>query len=128
LNLSAVRLLVFARHASFAFPVPSVTHFGGVWTPSFAANHADFGEIQEGARTLRLALSSFEVRHPSDLDMVFKEAAARTGGVAVLSGPMIFTHREQVVAIAARHKIPAIYYDSELRKFRWLGFLWSEHS
>jgi putative tryptophan/tyrosine transport system substrate-binding protein len=31
----------------------------------------------------------------------------------VLSGPLIFTHRERVVATAARHKVPAIYYDAE---------------
>ena len=60
-----------------------------------------------------LVLDSFEVTRPSDFDGVFKEVAAKTSGVAVLSGPLIFTHRDRVVAAAARYKVPAIYYDAE---------------
>jgi putative ABC transport system substrate-binding protein len=69
--------------------------------------------MQAAAVTLRLVLDSFEVTRVEDLDGVFKEAASWLGGVAVLSGPFIFTHREFVVAAAARHKVPAIYYDAE---------------
>ena len=115
--------LVGKRLQVLAEMVPSRSHFGVVWTPSFAANHADFGEMQEAAATLRLVLNSFEVTRPSDFDPAFKEAAARTSGVAVLSGPLIFTHREQVVAAAARHKVPAIYYDAEYAGVRWLDLL-----
>src|SRR5215203_4826630 len=39
--------------------------------------------------------------------------AGAEAGVAVLSGPLIFRHRESIVAAAARHKLPAIYYDAE---------------
>ena len=39
--------------------------------------------------------------------------APTTSGVAVLSGPLIFSHRARVVAAAARHKVPAIFYDAE---------------
>jgi len=93
--------------------VPGVSNFGVVWTPSYTANHADFGEMQQAAATLNLTLASFEVTRPADFDPVFKEAASRTSGVAVLSGPLIFANREPVVAAAARHKVPAIYYDAE---------------
>jgi putative tryptophan/tyrosine transport system substrate-binding protein len=105
--------LVGKRLQLLAEMVPGVSRFGVVWTPSFTANHADFGEMQKAAATLRLELNSFEVTRPSDFDAAFKEAAARTSGAAVLSGPLIFTHRERVVAAAARHKVPAIYYDAE---------------
>ncbi len=105
--------LVGKRLQLLAEMMPGVSHFGVVWTPSFTANHADFGEMQEAAATLRLVLNSFEVTRPSDFDAAFREAAARTRGVAVLSGPLIFMHRERVVAAAAQHKVPAIYYDAE---------------
>jgi putative tryptophan/tyrosine transport system substrate-binding protein len=105
--------LVGKRLQVLAEMVPGASRFSVVWTPSFAANHADFGEMQKAAATLGLVLQSLEVTRPSDFDAAFKEAAARTSGVAVLSGPLIFAHREPVVAAAARHKVPAIYYDAE---------------
>ena len=103
--------LVGKRLQILAEVLPRVSHFGVVWSP--ASTQVDFGEIQAAAVTLRLALDSFEVTRPEDIDAVFKKAANQTGGVAVLSGPLIFTHRERVADAAARHKVPAIYYDAE---------------
>jgi putative ABC transport system substrate-binding protein len=105
--------LVGKRLQILAELVPGVSNFGIVWSPSFLANHADYAEMQQAAATLNLTLTSLEVTRPADFDAVFKEAATRTSGVAVLSGPLIFAHREPVVAAAARHKVPAIYYDGE---------------
>jgi putative ABC transport system substrate-binding protein len=105
--------LVGKRLQLLAEMVPGGSRFGVIWTPSFAANHTDFGEMREAAATLRLMLSSFEVTRPSDIDAAFRQAAAETNGVAVLSGPLIFAHRERVVSAAAQHKVPAIYYDGE---------------
>jgi putative ABC transport system substrate-binding protein len=93
--------------------VPGVSRYGVVWSPSFAANHADFREIQAAAVTLGTTLTSFEVTQPGDFDAAFKEASTLGSGVAVLSGPLIFANRELVIAAAARHKVPAIYYDTE---------------
>lgn len=103
--------LVGKRLQVLAEVLPGASRFGVIWNP--ASTQVDFREIQAAAVTLRLALDSFEVTQPEDLDAVFKKAAIRTGGVAVLSGPLIFTHRERVVAAAARHKVPTIYYDAE---------------
>ena len=103
--------LVGKRIQVLAEVLPGVSHFGVVWSPS--STQVDFREIQAAAVTLRLVLDSFEVTQPDDIDAAFKKAANRTSGVAVLSGPLIFTHRERVVAAAARHKVPAIYYDEE---------------
>jgi putative ABC transport system substrate-binding protein len=105
--------LVGKRLQILAELVPGVSNFGVVWSPSFRANHADYAEIQQAAATLNLTLTSLEVKGPADFDAVFKEAATRTSGVAVLSGPLIFAHRGPVVAAAARHKVPAIYYEAE---------------
>ena len=103
--------LVGKRLQLLAEVLPGVSHFGVVWSPS--STQVDFREMQAAAATLRLVLDSFEVTRPDDIDAAFKKAANQTSGVAVLSGPLIFTHRERVVAAAARHKVPAIYYDEE---------------
>lgn len=93
--------------------VPGASNFGVVWSPSFHVSHNDYAEMQQAAATLNLTLTSLMVTRPADFDAVFREAATRTSGVAVLSGPLIFAHRERVVAAAARHMVPAIYYDDE---------------
>lgn len=105
--------LVGKRLELLAEIVPGVSSFGVIWTPSFLANHADFAEMQQAATALNLTLASLKVTQPGDFDAVFGEAAARTRGVAVLSGPLIFANREPVVAAAARQRVPAIYYDAE---------------
>jgi putative ABC transport system substrate-binding protein len=105
--------LVGKRLQILAELVPGASSFGVVWSPSFLANHTDHAEMQQAAVTLNRTLISLEVTGPGDFDRVFREAAARTGGVAVLSGPLIFAHRGAVVAAAARQKVPAIYYDAE---------------
>jgi putative ABC transport system substrate-binding protein len=69
--------------------------------------------MQAAAATLRVAINSLEVMQPGDFDAAFKEAAARSEGVVVLSGPLIFTHRQSIVGAAARDKVPAVYYDAE---------------
>jgi putative ABC transport system substrate-binding protein len=86
---------------------------GVVWTPSFAANHADFREIQSAAAALGVSLVSFEVTQPDDIEAAFKGAAETVTGAAVLSGPLIFAQRDRVVKAAAKHSVPAIYYDAE---------------
>jgi ABC-type uncharacterized transport system substrate-binding protein len=105
--------LVGKRLQLLAELLPGVSHFGIVWAPSFTANHTDFREMQAAGAALGLSLDSYELRTADDIDDAFKQAAVRSGGVAVLSGPLIFSQRETVVGAAARHKVPAIYYDTE---------------
>jgi putative ABC transport system substrate-binding protein len=105
--------LIGKRLQLLAEMVPGASRFAAVWAPSFAASQADLREMQAAAAALGLVLDSLEVTRSEDLDAVFKQAAAYSHGVVVLSGPLIFTNRDLVVAAAARHKVPAIYYDEE---------------
>ena len=57
-------------------------------------------------------LRPVEMSHDQSV-FLWQAADAHSGGVAVLSGPLVFRHRDLVVAAAARHRIPAIYYDEE---------------
>jgi putative tryptophan/tyrosine transport system substrate-binding protein len=105
--------LVGKRLQLLADMVPGASRFAAVWAPTFTANQVDLREIQATAVALGLVLHSVEVTRSEDFDAAFKEAAATSQGAVVLSGPLVFTHRDLVVAAAARHKVPAIYYDSE---------------
>jgi putative ABC transport system substrate-binding protein len=105
--------LIGKRLQLLAEMVPGASRFAAIWAPSFAASQADLREMQAAAVALGLVLDSLEVARSEDLDAAFKQAAADSHGAVVLSGPLIFTNRDLVVAAAARHKVPAIYYDEE---------------
>ena len=105
--------LVGKRLQLLADMLPGASRFSVVWSPTSNVSQIDFREMQAAAATLRVGLHSFEVVQPEDFDGAFKEAAARSAGTVVLSGPLIFTHRQVIVAAAIRHKVPAVYYDTE---------------
>src|SRR5215218_6409579 len=88
--------------------VPNASRFSVIWTPTFKTNHFDLQEMQATAAELRLTLHPIEVTRPEDFDAAFRTAAETSQAVAVLSGPLVFTHRDLVVAAAARHKVPAM--------------------
>jgi len=94
--------------------VPGLARLGVIGHHTSRGGRMAYRELQSGAAALRLPLDLFEVRRAEDFDAAFKAAANRVGGVAVMNNPVIRTHREAVVAAAARHKVPALYFDSEI--------------
>jgi putative ABC transport system substrate-binding protein len=78
---------------------------------SYAAADRDFQDLEVAAQALGLELQRMEVREPADLDAAF-EAAARAGAQALLLGGGTFfvPQRSLIVALAAQHRLPAMYY------------------
>ena len=77
--------------------------------------------IEAGAPSLGLRLSHFPVRNGAEIERAVSEFAAEdNGGLIVLPGSIIVTHRELIVALEARHRLPAIH---ALRYFVALGGL-----
>jgi putative tryptophan/tyrosine transport system substrate-binding protein len=64
-------------------------------------------EAAAPARGLKLRL--IEVRNPEAFDHAFKQARREAQAVLVLSDPLTFTHRREITAFTARHRLPAIY-------------------
>jgi ABC-type uncharacterized transport system substrate-binding protein len=67
-------------------------------------------DLEAGARTLGLDLQFVRASAPEDFDKAYKSLLElRAGGVVI--GPDIFflAQRDQLVALAARHSMPAIY-------------------
>jgi putative ABC transport system substrate-binding protein len=102
-----------ARLQLLAELVPGLSCVGVVWTPAVHAHQFDHRELQAAAATLGLSVASFEVTRPADYDAAFRQARAECGAAAVLSGAMAFANRTTIVAAAAQHRLPAIYYDAE---------------
>jgi len=88
--------------------VPDVTSIGylvaGLYDPS------ETDEFLASARTLGREVIVLGCRTPEDLDSAFTTMAEhRVGAVMVSAFPVAFNDRKRVVALAAEHRLPAIY-------------------
>jgi putative ABC transport system substrate-binding protein len=67
-------------------------------------------EVQAAARTLRLQLVVLNARTASDIDMAFASLVReRASALVVGAGAFLVSRRDQIIALAARRAIPAIY-------------------
>ena len=51
-------------------------------------------------------------------------ARASNGGLIVTASPATFVHRKMIIALAARHTLPAVYNYRDICHRRRLDFLW----
>jgi putative ABC transport system substrate-binding protein len=100
---------------------PGVTRAGIIYDPGSPSSKDLLPAIESGATTLGLRLSHFAVRNGADIERAVSEFAAKAnGGLIVLPGSVIVIHRELIVALEARHRLPAVH---ALRYFVALGGL-----
>ena len=75
---------------------------------------AQWDETKLAAQTLGLEATMFDVRRPQDIAPSFEAMSAkRINSLAVGNDSVVIASREQIVALAAKHKIPAIYATRE---------------
>src|SRR5262249_27398016 len=67
-------------------------------------------ELEAIAPTRRLKLQRFIVREPAELERAFEQAKKRTQAALLLPYPVLSAHRDRVAALAAKHRLPPIYY------------------
>jgi putative ABC transport system substrate-binding protein len=91
---------------------PSVTRVAVLGDPDTATGPAQFGVIQAVAPSLRVEVSSLNKRDIGEIERAVA-AFARTsnGGLIVTAGGPAQLRRDLITALAARHKLPAVYFD-----------------
>jgi putative ABC transport system substrate-binding protein len=80
--------------------------------PTLVAGIGQFAVIQSVAALVGVETSPIDVRHPPEIERavaVFADAA--NGGLIVTGSPLTAVHHDLIVALAARYKLPAIYYE-----------------
>ncbi len=101
--------------------VPHMSRVAVLWNPIHSEASASFRETEGAIRALGLSLESLEVRSVADLEGAFRRAVARRAdALTVLLDPVTLLHPAQIVELAARSKIPAIFYE---RRFATAGGL-----
>jgi putative tryptophan/tyrosine transport system substrate-binding protein len=103
--------------------VPSAARFGFLADPAYPDAPSFISELQAAARTLGLQLVVIDARTDSDLQPGFATLSQqRVGAVLVGNINYIYTHPEQITALAVRHSLPAIF---PTREFALVGGLMS---
>ena len=102
---------------------PNVTRAAVLRDPAIASGIGQFGAIQAVAPSLRVELSPVDVRDAPEIERaVTAFAGIENGGLVVTASPSGTVHRELIIALAARHKLPAVYWQ---RFYRASGGLMS---
>jgi putative tryptophan/tyrosine transport system substrate-binding protein len=91
--------------------VPKLSRVALLWNPVVEQGSADqWKESQLAARELGLHLHSMEVRSADKYENAFKEATkARSTALAVTQTALASATRTQIVELAAKYRLPAIY-------------------
>ena len=91
---------------------PQMTRTAVIRDPTIPAGAGQFGAIQSVAPSIGVELSPLSVREPSEIEnAVAAFARGSNGGLIATGSPLATTHSNLIVALAARHKLPAIYYE-----------------
>lgn len=71
-------------------------------------------DAQAGARSKGVQLSILKASNDDEIETAFAEfGGLQSAGVIVAADPFFDTRREQLPAVAARHKVPTIYFEPE---------------
>jgi putative ABC transport system substrate-binding protein len=93
--------------------IPQLTRVAVFGTSSTPGNAEVLRETELASRAFGAKLQYLEIRGPGDIETVFRGATkGRADAILVLSGPLLNSHRKQIVDFAAKNRLPAIYPNS----------------
>jgi putative tryptophan/tyrosine transport system substrate-binding protein len=100
--------------------VPSATTIGVLESPGSSEDRRD---VEVAARAVGQQLIVLNATNASEIEAAFATFAQRgVGALIITSGAFAFSHREEIVALAARYALPASY---SVREFVTAGGLMS---
>ena len=90
---------------------PGVTRVAVLRDPDISGGTGQFGAIQSVAPSLGVEAIPVNVRDAGEIERaVAAFARGSNGGLIVTASGLAIVHRELIVTLAARHKLPAVYY------------------
>ena len=90
--------------------VRKVSRVAVLMNPENPVSAVFLGETQLASRQLGIELQPLEARGPKEIERAFTIAAGRrVDALIVFDDPALWSYRAEIVALAAAHKIPAMY-------------------
>jgi putative ABC transport system substrate-binding protein len=94
--------------------IPKPSRVAALWNAQDTSSVQSWKESQLPARDLGLQLHSMEVSSADKFEGAFKEATkARSAALAVMGSPFFNSNQKQIVDLAAKYRLPAIYNQGE---------------
>jgi putative ABC transport system substrate-binding protein len=94
--------------------VPGLARVAVVLNDGNPSSRLGLEDVSVAARTLGITVVSFGTRDAAGIGRAFADAARnRVGAALTVSDAFLWSQREQIVAMAARYRIPAIYPEVE---------------
>jgi putative tryptophan/tyrosine transport system substrate-binding protein len=91
---------------------PDVTRAAVIRDPANPAGIAQFGVIQAMAPSLKVEVTLINMRDIGEIERsVAAFARPPNGGLIVVAAGAAYVHRELIITLAARHKLPAVYFE-----------------
>jgi putative ABC transport system substrate-binding protein len=91
---------------------PEVTRAAIVRDPAITAGIGQWGAIQSVAPLLGVELSPVNVEDAGEIERAVAAFARSTNAGMILTGSALaIVHRNLIIALAARHRLPTVYYD-----------------
>ena len=93
---------------------PALTRAAVLRDPAITSGIGQFAVIQAAAPLLGIDVSPVNVREASEIEnAVAGYAGSSNAGLIVTASALAVTHRELIIALAAKHKLPAIYFQHQ---------------
>jgi putative tryptophan/tyrosine transport system substrate-binding protein len=91
---------------------PGVTRAGVLRDPGLGSGTSQFAVIQAAAPSLRVEVSPINMRDAGEIEQSLENfARATNGGLIVTAGAVAERHGDLIVRLAAKYKLPAVYYE-----------------
>ena len=90
---------------------PHVTRVAVIRDPSVPAGSGGFAAIQTVAPSLGIELTPIGVRDASEIELGITDFARSPNGGLIMVGPSssVALHRDLIIRLAAKHRLPAVY-------------------
>jgi ABC-type uncharacterized transport system substrate-binding protein len=90
---------------------PGVTRVAVIRDPGLAAGAGQYGAIQSVASSFGVELSAVSMSDAGEIESsVTTFARSANGGLILTASALATVHRDLIVTLAARHKLPAVYF------------------
>lgn len=91
---------------------PGLTRVAVLRDPVISGGLGQFGAVQSAASSFAVEVTAINMRDATEIERaVTAFATSSGGGLIVTASPLALVHRSLIVTLAARHKLPAIYYE-----------------
>jgi ABC-type uncharacterized transport system substrate-binding protein len=91
---------------------PQATRVAVIRDPAIAAGAGQFGAIQAVAPMLGLTVSPINVRHAGEIERGISDFVRSPNDALIVTASILARlHRELIITLAARHRLPTVYSD-----------------